>query len=46
MAIGIEPGDEVITPGFSYIAYIATAETAALLRAKLKFVDIDLQATT
>ena len=40
MAIGIEPGDEVITPGFSYIA---TAETAALLRAKLKFVDIDLQ---
>ena len=38
MAIGIEPGDEVITPGFSYIA---TAETAALLQAKLKYVDID-----
>ena len=40
MAVGIEPGDEVITPGFSYIA---TAETAALLHAQLKFVDIDLQ---
>ncbi len=39
MAIGVGPGDEVITPGFSYIA---TAETAALLQANLKFVDIDL----
>jgi len=39
MAIGVEPGDEVITPGFSYIA---TAETAALLKARLKYVDIKL----
>lgn len=38
MAIGVGPGDEVITPGFSYIA---TAETAALLGAKLVYVDID-----
>ncbi len=39
MALGVGSGDEVITPGFSYIA---TAETAALLQATLKFVDIDL----
>ena len=39
MAVGVGPGDEVITPGFSYIA---TAETAALLGAKLKYVDICL----
>jgi UDP-2-acetamido-2-deoxy-ribo-hexuluronate aminotransferase len=38
MAIGIGPGDEVITPGFSYIA---TAETVALLGAKLVYIDID-----
>jgi Predicted pyridoxal phosphate-dependent enzyme apparently involved in regulation of cell wall biogenesis len=31
MAFGIGPGDEVITPGFTYIA---TAETVALLGAK------------
>jgi UDP-2-acetamido-2-deoxy-ribo-hexuluronate aminotransferase len=38
MALGVGPGDEVITPGFTYIA---TAETAALLRAKPVYVDID-----
>jgi UDP-2-acetamido-2-deoxy-ribo-hexuluronate aminotransferase len=38
MALGIRPGDEVITPGF---AYIATAETIALLGAKPIYVDID-----
>lgn len=40
MALGIGPGDEVITPGFTYIA---TAETVALLRAKPVYVDIDPQ---
>ncbi len=38
MALGIRPGDEVITPGFTYIA---TAETVALLGAKPVYVDID-----
>lgn len=38
MALGIGPGDEVITPGFTYIA---SAETVALLRAKPVYVDID-----
>ena len=38
MALGIGPGDEVITPGFTYIA---TAETVALLRAKPVYVDVD-----
>ena len=38
LAFGIGPGDEVITPGFTYIA---TAETVALLGAKPVYVDID-----
>ncbi len=37
MVFGIGPGDEVITPGFTYIA---TAETVALLGAKPVYVDI------
>lgn len=38
MALGIAPGDEVITPGFTYIA---TAETVAVLGAKPVYVDVD-----
>jgi UDP-2-acetamido-2-deoxy-ribo-hexuluronate aminotransferase len=38
MALGVGPGDEIITPGFTYIA---TAETVALLGAKPIYVDID-----
>lgn len=38
MAIGVGLGDEVITPGFTYIA---TAETVSLLGAKPVYVDID-----
>ncbi|KPU89360.1 aminotransferase DegT [Variovorax paradoxus] len=38
MALGIGPGDEVITPGFTYIA---TAETVALLGAKPVYVDVN-----
>lgn len=38
MALGIGPGDEVITPGFTYIA---TAETVALLGARPIYVDVD-----
>lgn len=38
MALGIGTGDEVVVPGFSYIA---TAETVAVLGAKPVYVDID-----
>lgn len=38
MALGIGSGDEVITPGFTYIA---TAETVTLLGAKPVYIDID-----
>lgn len=38
MALGIGPGDEVIMPGFTYIA---TAETVALLGAKPVYADVD-----
>ena len=40
MALGVGPGDEVITPGFTYIA---TAETVALLGAKPVYVDVDVR---
>ena len=40
MALGLEPGDEVITPSFTYIA---TVEVAALLHIKPVFVDVDPQ---
>lgn len=38
MSLDIGPGDEVITPGFTYIA---TAETVALLGATPVYIDID-----
>lgn len=40
MAIGVQAGDEVITPSFTFIA---TAEAAALLGAKVVLVDIEAQ---
>ena len=43
MALGVGPGCEVITPGFSYIA---TAEAAVLLGAKVVYVDIDPETFT
>jgi dTDP-4-amino-4,6-dideoxygalactose transaminase len=38
MALGLEPGDEVITPSFTYVA---TTEVVALLRLKPVFVEVD-----
>ena len=38
MALGLQPGDEVITPSFTYIA---TVEVAALLRIKPNFIEVD-----
>lgn len=38
MALDLQPGDEVITPSFTYIA---TVEVAALLRLTPVFVDVD-----
>ena len=43
MALGLEPGDEVITPSFTYIA---TVEVVALLRLKPVFVDVDADTYT
>ena len=40
MALGLKPGDEVITPSFTYIA---TVEVAALLGIKAVFVEVDKQ---
>ncbi len=37
MSLGIQPGDEVITPSFTYVA---TCEVVALLNAKPVFVDV------
>ena len=38
MALGLKPGDEVITPSFTYIA---TVEVVALLGLKPVFVEVD-----
>ena len=38
MALGLQPGDEVITPSFTYIA---TTEVVALLRLHPVFVEVD-----
>src|SRR5690349_4564392 len=38
MALGLQPGDEVITPSFTYIA---TTEVIGLLRLTPVFVDVD-----
>ena len=40
MALGLQPGDEVITPSFTYIA---TVEAAALLNLKPVFAEVDKQ---
>ena len=38
MALGLEPGDEVITPSFTYVA---TTEVIALLKLKPVFIEVD-----
>jgi len=43
MALGLKPGDEVITPSFTYIA---TVEVVALLGLQPIFVDVDLDTMT
>jgi UDP-2-acetamido-2-deoxy-ribo-hexuluronate aminotransferase len=43
MALDLQPGDEVITPSFTYIA---TVEVVALLRLKPVFVDVDMDTFT
>jgi dTDP-4-amino-4,6-dideoxygalactose transaminase len=43
MALGLESGDEVITPSFTYIA---TSEVAAVLNLKTVFVDVDKETFT
>jgi UDP-2-acetamido-2-deoxy-ribo-hexuluronate aminotransferase len=43
MALGLKPGDEVITPSYTYIA---TVEVVALLRLKPVFVDVDADTFT
>lgn len=43
MALGLQPGDEVITPSFTYIA---TVEVVALLKLKPVFVDVDADTFT
>jgi dTDP-4-amino-4,6-dideoxygalactose transaminase len=40
MALGLQPGDEVITPSFTYIA---TCEVVALLKLKVVFAEVDPQ---
>src|SRR5574340_451287 len=40
MAVGLEPGDEVITPSFTYVA---TTEVIALLKLKPVFVEVNTQ---
>jgi UDP-2-acetamido-2-deoxy-ribo-hexuluronate aminotransferase len=39
MALGFEPGDEIITPSYTYIA---TVEVMALLKLKPVFIDVNL----
>ena len=43
MALGLQPGDEVITPSFTYMA---TVEVVALLRLKPVFVEVDTDTYT